>query len=146
MSIASWKKQFYSTPVEDLKVITDVALLKHALKKWSGCTAANMKKHGVEWDECDGCIRDGSDEFEINSYTCALCEHRNCDWDHGAKRVTCPLTSDACGDCFEYWTCHGNAKPMINMLTRALKRLQRNTATKSKPKKAKARCKTTRRR
>ena len=73
MSLASWKKEFYPIPASKTSKRSAVA---HSLRKWTGLTKANLKKHGLE--ACEATICEKNDEYEemqIESDSCALCHH-----------------------------------------------------------------------
>lgn len=78
MSVTSWKKEFYNTAVSRVSKISAVA---HSLKKWSGLTEKNLKKHGV-----------GPGELRVNSDTCALCNHYLNNAMKGSNCRKCPLS------------------------------------------------------
>lgn len=81
-TLQDWLNEYYpidartfvaNLPEGMTKVEKDIALIKHALKKWKGAEEEALKEYDLEFRF--GAIRedDGEDTFEFNSVTCTLC-------------------------------------------------------------------------
>ncbi len=122
MSVKSWKKEFYpiSAYICGAKNrLSNIALIKHALRKWTGLTKANLRKHRITRDIIE-------DNLSISTVSCSLCRvyyRRNCD--------DCPLSVNSasyvrgnigCESAWVEWSNSGRTTPMIKRLKVALKR------------------------
>ena len=134
MSLKTWKKEFY--PTAPTKCKTEKAAVKHSLQKWTGALKENLKKHELECAS-SGLFEVGTDDvdssFYFDEHTCALCkvhrdtegcvkcedcvlfglrDGRSCDIGAGAPYITFLTTN--------------NPKPMISILKKALKKLEKS--------------------
>lgn len=120
MGIRSWKKEFYSP----LSKVSRKGALAHALKKWIGLRASNLKRHGLkvgeykdifDIDEKSTFLADP--RLYVDGSSCALCIHYDeCD--------ECPIfvaTGTHCKDQFDKWYHSGDPEPMIRLLKRVEK-------------------------
>lgn len=133
MSIASWKKEFYSEIPEDGKSMTKTQVIKHSLKKWTGLTKKNLFEH--ELQRLNGVLYDDKgDTFYIDDGSCALCEkyitYRE---PEGVETFSvcrnCPLYKSLGKECsdgktspFAKWALTGNANLMIKELQKLLEK------------------------
>lgn len=124
MSIASWKKEFYTTPAEE---VSESRALAHSIKKWTGLLKKNMKRHGVSVYKPDKAIEDESGAlFYVSDETCALCVHH---YDRDCK--SCPLyavnNNRPCdfpkqGSAYDKFISDSDARPMLRLLKAAAKK------------------------
>lgn len=69
MSLATWRREFYRTPANE--VSTNKAL-EHSIKKWTGLLPKNRKRHEVKLNDCT--LRDAKGNIlDIDGDSCALC-------------------------------------------------------------------------
>lgn len=124
MSLQTWKDEFY--PIEADKCRKKDALA-HSLRKWTGLTKTNLKKHGCEVD-CLGNVYCVDVELVIGDRSCALCEH----YSMGLNDcIDCPLYKTRGVDCdsstsdstspYGEWVGYQNVRPMLNLLRKAMK-------------------------
>ena len=83
MSLQTWKAEFYSKPALTMVDSSWSDCLDHSICKWEGLLPENLAKHDVSLlHGSDGgpvvMDDDEEEEFEIDSFTCALCE--KADW------------------------------------------------------------------
>ena len=132
MTLQSWFDEFM--PVKASKANkTDLEALEHALKKWSGLTKVNLKKHRL-FGNSSGDIQeiDTLEQFVISSSSCALClKYPTC---NSSLLSRCPLKVATDGfRCDQYkaeidqdppwteWVKNQDPKPMIRLIKKALK-------------------------
>jgi hypothetical protein len=142
MSIASWKKEFYTEfTAAQVKRWSKKKTVEHSLKKWRGLTAANRKKHGLfpseDWfsgqsyRKLEGLDSDSDDSFSVCHSSCALCKkYYNYQASEGLGCIKCPLfQSHKAHPCnrdgigkgqFGIYADTGNAGPMIRALEKTL--------------------------
>jgi len=112
MSLASWKKEFYRTPAEE---VPKRYALQHSLKKWTGLLLKNRRKHRVFLD--GGVLQDkNGNSLIIDGDSCALCWH----WIHDC--IGCPLQVQECKDVYAEAINSGKVGPMIRLIQKAIKR------------------------
>lgn len=108
MSLASWKKEFYRKPADQ---VSKRNALQHSLRKWVGLLHENREKHGVQLHLA--ILHDSrEEELDINSDSCALC---HCVDSHC---VMCPLIS--CTKEYRELRYHGRPTPMIYLIKKAI--------------------------
>lgn len=83
MSIETWKEEFYPEkfPDTDDNPTTETVLkaLDHSIRKWSGTSSKNLKRHGVEFFDLTLKHKDSKNDnfylgdFLFNAGSCALC-------------------------------------------------------------------------
>ena len=147
MSILSWKSEFYPIPASRCKTWLQAA--KHSLRKWEGLRKENLKQHQLVRSGLHLYPSDHQDRivFTVLGDSCALCHRartQNCS--------QCPITklgSRACdesGSAFDIfrhardyttWTESTSPEPMIKLLTKVVKSLQRKPV-RTKPRKGKS--------
>lgn len=134
--LAAWRRRYYRVDARVLvaREASDLAMVRHAIKKWSGLDRKVLRSFGLE--HRDIVIRDvrRGQEFTVNNTSCALClAHRDC--------KGCPL-SEVRGftPCDEPWfrvalsqpraealspwhafSSGGDTRPMIRWLERMLR-------------------------
>lgn len=122
----SWVKEFYPNSAQDCAEISggeDTALIRHALRKWTGARSENLQKHGDL----------AYPPIPLNSETCALClVHLDRDKDEPCS--TCPLARYLGGACdkgrdapFVQYFVGGGPEPMIKALEGTLQMVKRET-------------------
>lgn len=136
MTIKSWKKEFY--PVAAKKAGTsEITAVEHCLVKWKGARDKNLEKHGpITVDHYEFEIKDiKGAKFEFNSDTCALCVRHELSCENCSLAIT--LGNKSCFSTlhaqengeklrpFDIWEKTGDPEPMIKVLKKTLKRLQR---------------------
>lgn len=130
MSLASWKKEFYPKSANQTKRGIDA--ISHSLKKWSGLTKANLRKHKVIIR--NGAVVDPSKDFSdlyIDADTCSLCRvYYSHSWQPDKDScAACPLyialggkSCDDSGQPYRVWSNDfGSPMPMIRALKKTLK-------------------------
>lgn len=135
MSLESWKAEFY--PVSAKTPRSDVARLRHSIRKWVGLRKANLKKHECHKDEFDDSLWDtGDGHFSVDTTSCALCEKY---FDHAyeddGQCRGCPLKNTLGVRCdnledkqtmpYTVWLDTGNPEPMIKALCVSLMRVDK---------------------
>lgn len=148
MSIASWKKEFYSKPARKFRVKDqqeptlkqELAAVGHSIIKWTGLRQENLDKHQLRPSDDNYCIDgpavDGSkdyDEIEIDAGTCALCEQNSshcescpivratgatCHWRAVPDMVKPPPEAQEKLSPYFVWLNRQNPEPMIRLLER----------------------------
>lgn len=93
MSLATWKKEFYSKSADKT---TEAESLEHSIKKWEGATPTNLKKHNVF--RKDVTIMDRNNDLNFTDETCALCYHY-LDHNEDIPCQKCPLYKSVGVDC-----------------------------------------------
>ena len=120
MSLKSWKQEFFPVPISEVK---KGDALTHALRKWTGLTTRNLKRHGLS-NLFNVCIEDSDHNlFGVSTSTCSLCKfyrnHTGC--------LGCPLVKlsgkqcDLKGEPFYEWSKWGDPQPMIRALKKCIK-------------------------
>jgi hypothetical protein len=124
MSLASWKKEFYSI---EAKECSKEKALDHSIRKWTGLLKSNLKKHKVE--KIYERVIDGSgDTLYINVSSCALCCYfvvlacSDCPLCEVRGQTRCDTATPIEGqDPYHAFTRYGDARPMLKWLKRAKK-------------------------
>jgi hypothetical protein len=138
MSLESWKAEFY--PVSAKKPRSDVARLRHSIRKWVGLRKANLKKHECHKDEVDDSLwYTDKGPFSVDTTSCALCEKYfdHAHEDDGQCRG-CPLKNTLGSRCddlkngqempYTVWLDSSNPEPMIIALCASLLRVDKKFA------------------
>jgi len=71
MSLETWKKEFLGS-LKHVKKMSWIVAFKHSIRKWSGLTKKNLRKHSLTQAGHMLFDNDGS-VFYVSSSTCALC-------------------------------------------------------------------------
>jgi len=141
MSLASWKREFY-TPVNKVKK-SDAAAA--SLRKWEGLRPENMKQHGLEWfGHRIRQTNQPSSSVAIDDSNCALCWYFLGPWSEPFPCDACPLSivrgGVACDDKmvdeekapYHCGTRDQDPRPMIRWLKKAVAYQERQTKTKAR--------------
>lgn len=120
MSLETWMIEFYPVKAREA-AISEIAALKHSIRKWTGLSPANLRKHGVKkWGD-ENITGDGDFTFQVSDRTCALC-HRHIDC------VGCSLRAELNERCYGdeegpygQFIYNNKIRPMLNALRRTLK-------------------------
>ena len=127
MSLKSWMKEFYPTEAFSKKALAEP--VTHSLRKWKGLTKTNLRKPGLVKNpdddfiyKDDNAVLDQRDRFDIDAENCACCmrydpNNQDCD--------DCPLMqfhADGCHSAYIEFTMDSDARPMIRLLEKALKK------------------------
>lgn len=114
MSLATWLKEFRPVPPSKARSID--AMLRYALRIWTGRLKKNLEKHG-----CTASILFVSDKTPRHreSLDCLLCQR----FGHnlGKNCVHCPL--DPCYSAWSIWVVEGDARPMVRHIKWAMKKM-----------------------
>ena len=95
MSVETWKKEFYRTSRKSdyFSKMSWLRALDHSIRKWSGLSPENLKKHKVRLidDDLANVDDEFGERFTFTADTCALC--RKCDTPGltGPDCEKCPL-------------------------------------------------------
>lgn len=136
MSLETWKKEFYPIPANSRKIKTELAAVEHALQKWEGLRARNLKKHEVAHytDSTHGSdgkrIEDRCGQtLPIVDSSCSLCVRHpqsceKCCLFKIRKGSTCfePTGQEHLGPYVTFVT-KGDPSPMIRLLRKAKAKL-----------------------
>lgn len=144
MSLESWKAKFYPVLASGFARKTWLAAVEHSIKKWTGLSAASLKKHGLQKD--DYRLSSGSGVcFEVAGSSCALCHKAGLLLSGQSDCSRCVLSKIRNGvPCdeeadheslspYSHFTGNDDPKPMLSLLRKARMHILRKT--NSKPRK-----------
>lgn len=122
MSIATWKKEFYSP----ISKVSKKNAVQHSLTKWIGLRPENIEKHDLEINLYSEVYDPESmREFGINDTSCALCKWHQ--YSNEGCCETCPFVVHLGRTCdkdehspFFAWEENHDPEPMIKDLTQLL--------------------------
>lgn len=100
MSLKTWKEEFYIIPAGAAGRKTKLEAIEHSLQKWMGTTPANLKKHGVIYEDHEvrepffrGRMFYEVPSFEFTANSCSLCEkYAVVNWMEPTDCTKCPLS------------------------------------------------------
>jgi len=130
MSLQSWTEEFYPIPIDECK---EEDALGHSLRKWVGFLRKNLKKHKVIIKE-DPLGYVSIYQKDVNLYipiiykdTCALCKFYS--KNNGQYCPSCPIvtevTGTSCNDIWQRMSLGHNPKPMIRLLRKVKKVIEK---------------------
>lgn len=128
MSLKSWKKEFYPKPANET---SKMEALEHSLRKWTGATPANCKKHRVRYEDHFITDDESGDYLSFCHESCSLCFHYYKKSLNNSPCNFCPLflsrnntecdNSTSSEDQSPYLASEENPTPMIKALRKAIK-------------------------
>lgn len=119
MSLESWKKEFFRTPIPT----KTIPAIKHCISKWEGLKAHNLRRHGLLISSGGHELIDNQpsddDHMAIDADNCALC---------GMSTATdcgdCPIYAvqhRSCHIAWSEWTRFSYTAAMLKLLRKTLK-------------------------